>query len=260
MGRPARIVCQKTFRVLLHNIEPEAIRHLTELAANPAICVSSHFAVGRPEFSIVMHLMESAFAEDIWSAGLARCYGITVHQATLQVRQAAALLLISTGDRIAALEIVPRAIQTLMHAHDGAAWDGNRCWKSGEVRRGSADFMASWPFPTTKDEYERCVAVALGEIVARYEPGFAPEDTKGREYDFNGREVLRGNLPASIKVFSRDDEFPLVVGKDYLLFLFEKARGGFTVDARGNSDALPAVAITLSEVRALAAAQHTSRK
>jgi len=252
-------MCQRAIQVLLHDISPDAILQLTALSATPSISVDYHLAATEDTgLSINMYLIESENGEDLWSGGLAWSYGIPAHEARRQVQNAAVLIWISTGDRQAALEILPQAIQTLLARHNGVAWDNTRSWTSADVRRGDAPDMATWPFPTIKDEYERCAAVAVGKVVAREEPGPTVDDTEGRKYHLNVGEVLHGRLPATIAVFTRDAEFPMVVGKQYLLFLTERGHGDFTVDPRGNSDSLPSSGTTLAEVRELERAQRTN--
>ncbi len=188
--------------------------------------------------------VDSSF-ENTWSESLSQRLGISLPAASALVVEASVWVEMVTSDPEALLTVVPVLVRELLIAHDGVAV-ADSVWTSQEIRSGRLVTLPKWPFPSLIEEFESCDAVVVGKCVARM------ESQKPTTFVLTVEEVLRGNVPRSIDVDAAS--LPMVVGKRYLLFL-RRVEGRFTVDHRGNSEALPVAAESLGAARQKAA-QH----
>lgn len=192
--------------------------------------------------------------EDSWADALSRGLNIPAAVAHRLIAEAAAWLFLTSSHRESALGLLPTLIETLLTEHEGIALSGYRAWTSDDCRNGQLEGLAHWPFLSITEEFGLSQAVLVGKVVSQGELTNELRHPEGRRSVLRVEETLRAQLPPTVEVHGGVD-FPLVIGKRYLLFL-NSTHGRFSFSPFGNSEALPAAADTLSVVRDLA----TSRK
>jgi len=101
-------------------------------------------------------------------------------------------------------------------------------------------------------EYHKSSGVFIGRVIAGRAVPESKDYLEGTVYSVRIEEVLRGDVPDTLEVFSENTSgrFPMDVGTQYLLFIYTNP-GRTMVDNCGNSGPLSAAADVLKTVRRL---------
>jgi hypothetical protein len=112
--------------------------------------------------------------------------------------------------------------------------------------------------PTSAEEYKQRPYVLTAKVlsstsIADSEDGWF---FAGTNYKLEPLEKLKGNVPEPLIIFSENSsgQFPMEVGRTYLLFLYQE-NGRLLVDSCGTSGLVESVKANLKEIRALSASR-----
>ena len=192
---------------------------------------------------------------------LARGLGISPGAAHKLITDAHVLIEVWTQDKVAGCETLPRIVRSILEVHDGIMCGDSSVWTSEQIRAGRTQGLESRPVPSIEEEYERCDAVFVGEVVAERPVPQSENYLSGVMFTLKVDELLRGSVPRTTAVFSEHSPryFPMAVGKKYLLFV-SHVFGRATVDHCGNSCSVLAAPEPLAVVRRLLQKLNETRR
>jgi hypothetical protein len=104
-------------------------------------------------------------------------------------------------------------------------------------------------------EYRTSKAVGIGTVMSEKTVPETPDGffLDGTAYQVRVDEIFRGDLPATVNIFSENTSgrFPMNVGSKYLMFVYA-AHGRLLIDYCGNSGLLSKSSQVLQQVEKLA--------
>lgn len=110
--------------------------------------------------------------------------------------------------------------------------------------------------PSVSEEYAKRSNIVIGKVVKIEDVPELGKYYEGQNYTVEIIETINGNLNGVVRIFSENSSgrFPMDLGKNYILFLYEEP-GLLQVDNCGNSGELPEKQGVANEVRNLAKAK-----